>query len=287
MDNNANLPVMVKALLDPGAYPPAERPLEIGFSQTHVSWLFFTGQFVYKVKKPVNYGFLDFSSVEKRRFYCHEEVRLNRRFSPEVYLDVVEIQQSGDKYFMGAGNNTVDYAVKMKQLPEDRWLSGLLEKNQVTPDIMKQIASRIAGFHASAQTNDEITKFGSVETLRYNTEENFVQTRKFIGSTITRETYDIIHAYTEAFLDTHKTLFTQRQYEGYIRDCHGDLHKDQICVDNGIEFIDCIEFNERFRYSDVAADLAFLAMDMERVGRLELLQMLQGLLKRQGALFSA
>jgi aminoglycoside phosphotransferase family enzyme/predicted kinase len=222
------------------------------------------------VKKPVSFGFLDFTSLEKRRFFCSEELRLNRRLSPDVYLGMVGIWEDGGHYTMHETGRIVEYAVKMRQLPGDRWLSALLKRGEATPQLMRRIARRIAAFHAVAEAGEHTRRLGGIETVRFNTAENFTQTREQIGVTVPAEAFDRAKAYTEAFLDARASVFARREAEGRIRDCHGDLHADQICVENGIAFIDCIEFNERFRYSDVVADIAFTAMDVDYHGRPDL-----------------
>jgi len=288
-------PEFVDALLDPAAYPAPERPERMEMRETHISWLFFTASHVYKVKKPVDFGFLDFSTLEERHTYCQEEVRLNRRISPGVYLGVVEIREvdgrcrvvetdpagqdeagpageddagpvSEDEAGPDTGGELVDYAVKMRRLPEDRWLERLLESGEADQELARRIARRIAGFHADART----TEIGGIDTVRFNTRENFAQTRRYVGSTLDEATYDVVRAYTRGLLDARRELFLHRSEEGRVRDGHGDLHAGQVCVENGIDFIDCIEFNQRFRFGDVAADLAFLAMDLDHWERPDL-----------------
>jgi aminoglycoside phosphotransferase family enzyme/predicted kinase len=260
-----DLPPLVAAMLDPATYPPDERPGKVEFDQTHVSWLFFTGRYVYKVKKPLDLGFLDFTTLEKRRFYCHEELRLNRRLSPEVYIGVAGIYETRGRYAVGeeSAGKAVEYAVKMRQLPKDRWLSNLLEARRVTDATIRTIARRIADFHRDAETSDGITAKGSLETVRFNIFENFSQSERYIGKTIDAACFDVAYAYSAGFLLAREALFRRREREGRIRDGHGDLHAANVSVQNGIDFIDCIEFNERFRCGDVAADLAFLAMDLD------------------------
>lgn len=273
-------PEFVDALRDPAAYPEAERPSQVEMRETHISWLFFTDAHVYKVKKPVDFGFLDFSTLEERHTFCQEEVRLNRRISPDVYLGVVEIRRldghhrivtepSGGSSAEAAGRRPgelVDYAVKMRRLPEDRWLERLLERGEADEELARRIARRIADFHADART----TEIGAIDTVRFNTRENFAQTRGYVGTTLDAATHDVVRAYTRGFLDARRELFARRSEEGRVRDGHGDLHAGQVCVENGIDFIDCIEFNRRFRFGDVAADLAFLAMDLDHWGRHDL-----------------
>lgn len=258
---------LVRALLEPRAYPQDERPDHVELVETHVSWLFLTTGFVYKVKKAVDYGFLDFTTLERRRFYCGEEVRLNRRLSPDVYLGVAEISHRDGGFALGAEGPVAEYAVKMRRLPQDSWLSAVLDRGEGSADLARRIAGRIAQFHASAATDDRIREIGGIRGVRVNTAENFAQTEEFIDVTIRSDAYDRVRAFTEAFLDARRGVFERREREGRIRDCHGDLHADQICVEDGIAFIDCIEFNERFRFGDVAADVAFPAMDLEYHGQ--------------------
>jgi uncharacterized protein len=180
----------VRSLLDPGAYPESDRPARVSVVETHISWLFFVGRFVYKVKKPVNFGFLDFTSLEQRRFFCLEELRLNRRLSPDVYLGVVAIWEEGGRYAMHETGRIVDYAVKMRQLPGDRWLSGLLKRGEASAPLMQRIARRIAAFHATAEGGDPARRVGAIDTVRFNIQENFAQTREQVGVTISAEAYD-------------------------------------------------------------------------------------------------
>jgi aminoglycoside phosphotransferase family enzyme/predicted kinase len=254
-------PPLVEALLDPGAYPETVAAVEL--VETYISYLFLTGQHVYKVKKPVEYGFLDFTTLEKRRYYCEKEVELNRRIAPEVYLGVVEIREQGGRYAIEGPGQAKEYAVKMLQLPHSRTMSLLLKQGQVSEDQVRQLAAKIATFHSRAATSPEIARLGGIEGVRQSIEENFSQTEKYIGRCISSDTFDDLVAYSRAFLEAKEDLFRQRAAAGRIRDCHGDLHTAQIFLDNDINIIDCIEFNDRFRYSDVAEDIAFLAMDLD------------------------
>jgi aminoglycoside phosphotransferase family enzyme/predicted kinase len=259
---------LVRALSSLKAYPHAPPSVEV--NETHASWLFFTGQFVYKVKKPVNYGFLDFTTLEKRKTYCYKEVQLNRRISPDVYLGVVEICLSNGKYVVEGPGQIVEYAVKMLQLPRERVLQRLIQEHKVSVEDVKRIARKIATFHKLAATSAEITRLGGYQPLCQNIRENFFQTSPYIGRTISRPQYTDLKAYSEAFLERTRDAFLKRESDGWVRDCHGDLHTAQIFLTNGIHIIDCIEFNERFRYSDVGLDIAFLAMDLDYHSRPDL-----------------
>jgi aminoglycoside phosphotransferase family enzyme len=152
------LPPFIEALLDPHCYP--DRPEKIELVQTHISYLFFTPCLVYKVKKPVDFGFLNFKSLDKRKYFCQEELVLNRRLSPEVYLGVEEIKQKGGKITLGGKGTTIEYAVKMRRLPEERMMDRLIDKGEINKEMIKRTAKRIAFFHQSALTDDSISSFG-------------------------------------------------------------------------------------------------------------------------------
>ena len=281
------LPPIVKALLESQAYP--HKPQEIELVQTQMSFIFLTGEYVYKIKKPVNLGYLDYTTLEKRHFFCHQELELNRRLCPDAYLAVVPITMSlqGAKRLRGeaeANSETpryargrlrnllriegrgkaIEYAVKMKQLPQDRMMDVLLPRDQVTLEMVARVAEKLVGFHQRAETNQRITAFGKLDVIRHNCDENFTQTQKYLGTSITAEEYQHIKNYTNNFIDSNASLFDKRVREGKIRDCHGDLHAAHVCFTDDICIYDCIEFNERFRYSDVVSEIAFLAMDLDR-----------------------
>lgn len=266
----AELPALVQALLTSEAYP--HRPSKIELVQTQMSFIFLTGDYVYKVKKAVNLGYLDYTTLERRKHFCHQEVILNRRLCPEVYLDVVAISQEDGKVLIEGKKEAIEYAVKMRQLPQQRTMDNLLRNNQVTKEMIARVAQRIAEFHQSAETNEEISGFGDLSVVVTNTEENFTQTEKYIGVSIPREKYDAIKSYTQDFINNNASLFGRRIKKGKIRDCHGDLHAAHVCFTDSICIFDCIEFNDRFRYSDVASEIAFLAMDLDYHGRPDLSQ---------------
>jgi aminoglycoside phosphotransferase family enzyme len=264
----SQLPELVQALLDPKTYPEAPGPVQL--MQTQMSFVFIAGDFVYKVKKPVNLGYLDYTTLEKRHFFCQREVELNRRLCPDAYLGVVPIVKARGKISLGGRGKVIDYAVKMRYLPQDRMMNILLANNQVSAEMVTRLAQKLVEFHQKAETSATISAFGDIETIRVNTEENFDQTEKSIGRTISQEKYDRIKNYTRRFIENNVSLFRQRVAEGRIRDCHGDLHAAHICFTDGICIYDCIEFNDRFRYCDVASEIAFLAMDLDHYGRADL-----------------
>lgn len=258
---------IVEALMKPEAYD--EAPGSIELVQTHISFVFLTKRYVYKVKKAVNFGFLDFTTLEKRRFFCEKELELNRRLCGDMYLEVVPINKAEAIRIKGAGE-TVEYAVKMKRLPQKTMLSRLLEENKVDNKLVDSIAKTIADFHAKAETNRRISEFGAVEMIETNWNENFEQTTEYIGTTISAEEFKLIREKVETFMKNNAVLFEKRIMEGRIRDCHGDIHSDNIFVADRIYIFDAIEFNERFRYCDIAADMAFLAMDLDFKERADL-----------------
>ena len=282
------LPSLVEALLRPQSYP--HKPQKIELVQTQMSFIFLAGEYVYKIKKPVNLGYLDYTTLERRHFFCQQELELNRRLCPDVYLAVVPITMSlrGAKRrsnlvrIEGQGKAT-EYAVKMRQLPHDRMMDVLLPRGEVTPEMVARVAEKLADFHKKAETNEEIAAFGRLDVIRHNCDENFAQTEKYIGLTILRAKYERIKGYTDNFVKSNLGLFEKRVREGRIKDCHGDLHAAHVCFTDDTRLparrmtsagepspggqvciYDCIEFNDRFRYGDVASEIAFLAMDLDR-----------------------
>ncbi len=263
-----NIPSLQKALLDPEIYP--DHPRTIKLIETHISLLFLTGNHVYKVKKPVDFGFLDFTSLEKRKYFCEQEVKLNRRLSPDIYLGVVRITKEGNQILLDGKGELVEYAVKMKQIPEEFLMDKLLEKKQVTSKMIEAVSEKLVNFYFAAETNDRIKSFAKPERVKQDTDENFEQTEKYIEVTIPREVYKEVKNRTNDFFRTKEKIFYQRIVSDRIRDCHGDLRLEHIFWGDEISIFDCIEFNERFRYTDVAADIAFLAMDLDYHGRQDL-----------------
>jgi aminoglycoside phosphotransferase family enzyme len=259
-----------QALLNPVIYP--ENPTKVEFSETHISLLFFTENHVYKVKKPVDFGFLDFTDLEKRKFYCHQEVELNRRLSADVYLGVAEISEEDGSISVDGRGKVIEYAVKMRRISEDLLMSRFIEEGKITDEMITRVAEKLASFYVAAETNEEISSYGNPERIRQDTDENFDQTRTYIGRSISRRAFEAIQGATNAFLTGKRTSFQRRIREGKIRDCHGDLRSEHIYLGDEILIIDCIEFNRRFRCTDVAADIGFLAMDLDYRERRDLSQ---------------
>lgn len=263
-----DISILKKALLNPSLYP--DNPEDIRLTETHISLVFLTGDFVYKVKKPVNFGFLDFTSLEKRKYYCEQEVILNRRLAPTLYLGVVTIMEEDNKISLEGRGNPIDYAVKMKQIPEESLMNRLLERKEMDSRVIEAISEKLVRFYAGAETNDRIQSFARPERVKQDTDENFEQTEKYIDVTISGEVYQEVKERTNRFFRAQEETFYRRVKEGRIRDCHGDLRLEHIFWGEEISIFDCIEFNERFRYTDVAADIAFLAMDLDHHDREDL-----------------
>ncbi|MFN3471699.1 MAG: gluconokinase [Aquificaceae bacterium] len=234
--------------------------------QTHISWILLLEDVVYKIKKPVNFGFLDYSTLEKRLENCKKEVELNRRLCPWVYLAVVPISLVGGRYVIEDGSNPIEYAVKMRRIPEESLLKNSLPK--VSQEDIRKLSKHIAQFHLRAERKDE---FGRLEIMKFNTDENFMQTEKYIGITISKEDYEFIRKKTEHFYEKYRDLFEKRIKDGRIRDGHGDIRLEHVAfLKEGICVFDCIEFNDRFRCGDMLNDMCFLSMELDLMGREDL-----------------
>ncbi len=263
------VPPLVEAMMRTGFYP--DSPARVELKQTHISYVFLAGDFVYKVKKPAHFAFLDCSRLADRFHYCCEEVRLNARLSPRVYLGVCAILGRGDSFALGPEVHArhpeaVEYAVKMRRLPEDRMLDRLLAAGQIDNAAIRAIAARIAEFHASAHSNHGWV-YGSAAAIWRSVTDEIAQNEAFVGHTLGQDQFNSIEAFCRAFLTAHWRPLNDRALEGRVREGHGDLRAEHICLlGNEIDVIDCVEFSERLRYGDVASEVAFLAMDLDRLG---------------------
>ena len=256
---------LVAAMTSADFYP--HKPTEIIHRQTHISDVFLAGDLVYKVKKPVNLGFLDFSTLEKRYKFCNEEVRLNQRLTSDIYLGVEKITWDKNRYALNRSGETVDYAVKMRRLPDENTLKSLLVSNRVTESFIDRLIHTLSDFYtASAVTKKEMYQFGSFDAIWQNCQDNFNQVPDFSDTGTGKRKFQLIKAATRIFLDRHKELFDRRIENNHICDTHGDLKTEHVYQYQGVQILDCIEFNPEFRYQDTASDLAFLAMDMDFLG---------------------
>jgi aminoglycoside phosphotransferase family enzyme len=252
---------LIAALLNPAAYPEPTR--EVALIQTHISWVFLTEGFAYKVKKPVDLGFLNFTTLRRRHHYLQEELVLNRRLCPEIYLEVLPIVAGRRGVRLGGPGHPIEYILKMVRMPQDRMMDEVAARGELTREHLDGIIARLVPFYAQAATGPRINKYGEPAIIAYNHEENFSRTEELAGEMFSRELFEEIRDFARRFLSRHRALFLQRLREGRIRDCHGDLHMKNICLADHVHIFDCIEFNHRFRYGDVAADIDFLAMDLD------------------------
>lgn len=260
---------LIEAMMEPSFYP--HRPPEVTHRETHISHLFFAGDLVYKVKKPVRFSFLDYATLKRRRYFLYEELRLNRRLAPSVYLGVLPISHGPYGWELGVDVHPVEYALVMRRLPENRMLAFLLEHDQATPSMMSSLAEILARFHAQAAIGEEINASGDPRVIEKVWEENLADIRPFVGRLLDTETYQTIADFGRGFLEKKRDLFLRRISEGRIREGHGDLHCEHVCfAPEGIQIFDCVEFSSRLRCCDVASELAFLIMDMEFRGAKEL-----------------
>lgn len=263
-----NLPACIRFLLDPSVYPHGADSVEL--LQTHISYVLLAGEFVYKIKKPVDFGFLDFTTLAKRKHFCEQELVLNRRLCPTVYLDVVAITREGKGYGLAGSGEPVEYAVKMVRLPEEGMMGQVIARGALDRFHLDRIIGVLEPFYAQARTGPEIDRYGSAEAVGRNVWENLQQLEPFVGcSAISREEYEALAAFARRFL-TQEEIFAERIAAGRIREGHGDLYSANICLADEVYIFDCIEFNERFRCCDVASDVAFLAMDLDYHGLDEL-----------------
>ena len=252
---------------------------ELEVIETHISRVYLGPERVWKTKKPVDLDFLDFTSVETRRQACVAEVELNGRLAPGVYLGVVPVVEKNGELFVGredtaAPSSTSDWAVLMRRLPDDRRVDLLLERGELTRTDIERVARRIARFHDEARCDEETSSFGAVEAVRRNVEENFRQTRETLGDFLDEEQAAEVETWQLAFLERESHRFAERVDAGRVRDGHGDLRLEHVYLDvfpdgdqelpelDDVVVVDCIEFNRRFRFADVCADVAFLAMDL-------------------------
>ncbi len=258
-----------QAMEQPAFYPhPVETVMGvIEQRETHISKVFLTGSYVYKIKKAVSLEFLDFTTLKKRRYYCNQELSLNRRLAHNIYLDVVAITFQNGCYMLGGSGDPVEYAVKMRQLPDTGSMKYLLRNSKIGKKDIEELSYVLTEFYERSPSNGHINTFGSWETIQANCQENFKTTKKFAENIIDKRKFQLIIAATGSFLHRRKKLFQHRIDQGKIRDCHGDLKTEHVYyTEDGVQIIDCIEFNEYFRYQDIACDLAFLLMGFDYEG---------------------
>jgi uncharacterized protein len=256
---------LLELMQDPLSYPHAVTRIQR--EETHISMVFLTGSFVYKIKKPLKLGFLDFSSLDQRKHYCLAEVALNSRLTHNVYQGIVPITLDDGRYRLDGWGPVVEYAVQMTQLPAPNTMKQLLRRGGMNKTALGHLARMLVVFYEKAATGGAVDAMGAPTVIEKNCMENFEETAVSVGNPLDAHTFGHARNATQAFFRLHSQWFINRIEAHKIRDGHGDLRAGHIyfCHDR-IQIIDCIEFNERFRYVDVICDLAFLCMDLDFLG---------------------
>ncbi len=268
--SEVTLPQAIAQMMQPEFYPHGvQEPVTL--LQTHASFLLLTGDYVYKVKKSVDFGFLDYSTLEKRHHFCEEELRLNRQIAPQMYLEVVAVTQGDSCLELNGTGEAVEYAVKMRQFPQEALLIEQFDQGQLSLEQIHRLGQVVANFHSQTPTDDDIRSFGEGAKIREAIEKNYQYSERYIGGPQTRRQFEETKAYSDRFFTERSSLFERRMQIDKIRECHGDLHLKNIALwDDQILLFDRIEFNEEFRFVDVMYDIAFAVMDMEARGRQDL-----------------
>jgi len=264
-------PAFIQAMLKPEFYEHAVDYCQL--IETHISWVILTGEFVYKIKKPVDFGFLDFSTLEKRKFYCEEELRLNRRLAENLYLNVIPLTGSPDEPILKGEGKAFEYVVKMLPFSQEMQLDHVLARNELKPDMIDSIAYLIADFHQHIDKANNTSNFGIPESVYQPTEENFIQIREKVTNQKQLQLLSALEQWSNDTFDHIKNILSERKHNGFIRECHGDLHLRNIAwYENKPLAFDCLEFNANFRWIDVMSEIAFLVMDLDDHKQPELAQ---------------
>ncbi len=259
MTDFASSQQLIAALCNPACFPHAAKSVRV--LETHISWVLLAGRFAYKVKKPVDLGFLDFTDLADRRFYCEEEIRLNRRLAPHLYLDVVAIGGSVISPTIGA-QPAIEYAVRMRRFASANMMDRLLAQGQVTPQHIDSLAATVARFHAGLPAAAANSGFGSVQAIEAPMRQNFAQLAQWLCP-VDAVLLPALQAASEREFEACRTVFEQRRQAGFVRECHGDLHLGNIVLLRGKPTpFDGIEFDAGLRWSDVMNEVAFLVMDL-------------------------
>jgi len=268
-ENTMDQARLVAALANPARFGPACTSVTV--LETHISYVLLTGKHAYKLKKAVDLGFLDFTTLASRRFFCEQELRLNRRLAPELYLDVVAITGTIDEPVIDGKGPVLEYAVKMREFPQDALASRVLDRNELGVADIDMLAAKVAAFHATSQKAAADSAFGAPETILRAALANCKSLLAGAASPAERRTIEALHTWTEREHAARNAAFRGRREGGFVRECHGDLHLGNIAVIDGeVTIFDCIEFNEQMRWIDVMSEVAFTAMDLQDRGHAEL-----------------
>ena len=238
--------------------------------ETHISYIFLTKNYAYKIKKDAKFSFLDYSTLEKREFYCNEELRINKLLSPDMYLKVSPLTREGNNLLLSNEGLPLEYTVVMKRIPEEYIMKNLIEKNEIKKDTIEEIALKILAFHNKARVDSE-GKYGAIGNFKKNVMDNFKDLEGFIGDLFSNEEFNKLIGKNLDFMNNNNDLFDRRVKQGKIIETHGDLHSGNIFVAlDKIYIFDAIEFNPLINTTDVTAEIAFLCMDLEFLGRNDL-----------------
>jgi aminoglycoside phosphotransferase family enzyme/predicted kinase len=261
-DNAKQLPVFISSLLHPDVYDHVAENIQL--IETHISWVILTGPFAYKIKKPVNLGFLDFSTLEKRHFYCAEELRLNTRLAAAIYLDVIPITISEELVVFCGSGRVIDYAIKMVQFPQEMQLDRMLANGMLQTEHIDALANMVAEFHQHTDVANKDDIYGTPEQIYRPIKENFIQLQQLLSDDTAIAQLTVLESWSQATFAHLKLLLTQRKRDGFIRECHGDLHlRNLVFINEQPVAFDCIEFDPELRWIDIISDLAFLIMDLQ------------------------
>lgn len=252
----------ITKMLQPEVYDHPVKNIEL--IETHISWVILTGDFAYKIKKPVDFGFLNFSTLEKRHTCCLNELRLNHRLAPAVYLAVVSISGTADKPVITSSGEAIEYAVKMAQFSQSAQLDFMLAAGELKVEQMDAIAQMVANFHQHIEIADESMDYGNNDIIYQPVEENISQIRAHLNTTLYNDTLAELQLWSKSTFEKLKFIFEQRKCDGFVRECHGDMHlRNLVWLENGPTAFDCIEFNSHLRWIDVISEVAFLVMDLQ------------------------
>jgi len=274
MSDSPSVETLKDALSTPSAYP--HEPAQITFEQTHISLVALAPPWVYKIKKPVSLSFLDFSTLERRRHFCEQEVRLNQRLAPDTYEDVVPIVETDAGLRVDAdpaAGEVVEVAVKMRYLNPSHFFDARLARGEASASDIDRVVRTLCAFYQSRPSRPEVAEAGRIDRLRAVTEENFAEAEDQVGTLLSQAAHDALAFYADRFYDLNASLLHRRRAGGYVVEGHGDLRLEHVhLTDERVAIFDCVEFNDEFRYLDVANDVAFLAMDLDVHGHPDLSQ---------------
>lgn len=258
---NTHFPPLLIALCNTAIYP---HPVDsVRIIETHISWVLLAGEFAYKIKKPVNFGFLDFSTLAKRQFYCAEELRLNRRLSTDLYLEVLPITGNLAQPELAGQGQVLEYAIKMSQFPSERLLADMAARHLLDVECCDQIAERIAAFHDNISVAGDDFPYGDADTVQHWFDENFMQIYPLLTQQAAIAQMQGIQAWGDGEWQAKLMVMQERKRQGFVRECHGDLHLGNMTmIDDKVVLFDCIEFNPELRWIDVMSDVAFLLIDL-------------------------